>query len=585
MSLVTGIKPIGVNSRDFTNIIDWGADPSGVVDSTAAINAAYASMLGKAGCVVWPAGGYTCSGTITIGDNTSTTPSFISTWAPAGPNNTVLRYTGGAGTTALAICFNKYFFFKGLNVSNQGGAAGCIGIALANNLPASGNNQVLASIFEQITVGGFAGTNGIGLQAGGNNAASEIIFTSCNFYNNTTAYIQNSFNSLDNSFVDCSFSNNTTGIDTGSNSNLNVWGGSSSAQVVDFHIQNNAQSIVIDGFRSEVCTGACVRGTGSGSVRISTCEFLGIPGGANAVDGRFAAITILDSAFIGTAPGSGGGSGGVVFTANPLSLVMINNRLSAWNTVKQLPYSVSTVDSATSAYVSLKNNVDAGFPPLQLFDFEGVSNSSYGVSPSILKIPPVNNNAVSNGTPSYATDYLALCHVRHLSEGSVSGGWADAQNTPDTVPFAPGQNLRIQRTFASSNTLNVLFVRNVSVSTASANPNWNAATPSFFLSDVGKPASVAGHGNQLQTDWHGTVASFVSPTHIVVTPQPPQVAPNLPSPVTAVIGANEPDANYMVLVQGVSGETYGVSAISATGFTVTSSSATSTATVTCLIIR
>jgi len=50
------------------NVLDFGADPTGVANSTAAINAAIASVIatGKPGVVTIPAGTYKCTSTITV---------------------------------------------------------------------------------------------------------------------------------------------------------------------------------------------------------------------------------------------------------------------------------------------------------------------------------------------------------------------------------------------------------------------------------------------------------------------------------------------------------------------------------------
>jgi hypothetical protein len=54
----------------------------------------------------------------------------------------------------------------------------------------------------------------------------------------------------------------------------------------------------------------------------------------------------------------------------------------------------------------------------------------------------------------------------------------------------------------------------------------------------------------------------------------------------AVLGEDEPDANYFVAgLTSNAAESFAVTAVSATGFTVTSSNAASTATFTALIVR
>ena len=50
------------------NVLDFGADPTGVADSTSSINAALAFSVatGKPGVVTIPSGTYKCTSTITV---------------------------------------------------------------------------------------------------------------------------------------------------------------------------------------------------------------------------------------------------------------------------------------------------------------------------------------------------------------------------------------------------------------------------------------------------------------------------------------------------------------------------------------
>jgi hypothetical protein len=87
------------------------------------------------------------------------------------------------------------------------------------------------------------------------------------------------------------------------------------------------------------------------------------------------------------------------------------------------------------------------------------------------------------------------------------------------------------------------------------------------------------------TDTFGYVAVYIDSTHIDYIPQPAQ--PNVPNfSGTVTIGANEPDANYVVAgLCGDANETFWVTGITANGFTLHSSNAASTANVTALIVR
>jgi hypothetical protein len=184
---------------------------------------------------------------------------------------------------------------------------------------------------------------------------------------------------------------------------------------------------------------------------------------------------------------------------------------------------------------------------------------------------------------TYGTDWAALCHVRHLGEGSPPGAFNAYDNTGTHGTPTFGQNLRIQGTFAASGTLAITFQRTISI-TSSSSAIW---TSTWKPSDRGKqiniPSGVTGQPGGLTYFW-GYVVHVISSTQAYVEPGGQNVLFGAGG-TTATIGTNEPDANYFVFVQGASGETYGVSAITANGFTVTSSNAASTATVTCLIVR
>ncbi len=159
----------------------------------------------------------------------------------------------------------------------------------------------------------------------------------------------------------------------------------------------------------------------------------------------------------------------------------------------------------------------------------------------------------------------------------------------DTITFGsvigvptPGNNLRIMGQFATSATLVLAFQR--TISTDFSNGEFTALGGDiFFKSDVGKPIESAGNGTGGWTDWHGAVYSYVDSTHVLVDPAS---MPNTAwSAQDVVIGADEPDENYMVVITGNANETFWVDTITASSFTVHSSNASSTATVVALIVR
>jgi hypothetical protein len=177
-----------------------------------------------------------------------------------------------------------------------------------------------------------------------------------------------------------------------------------------------------------------------------------------------------------------------------------------------------------------------------------------------------------------------------VAVGGGVGSGATITFTGQAGEPIPGQNLRVSGTFAASGTLNFTFKRTIQGWNNSIQTTTLIATSGrFYSTDVGKPILIAGFGNQTWTDWHGFGLRYVDSTHLVVHPADIQQAPFINvSNTPIVIGADEPDANYMVV--GIVGdtatpETFSVTAQTATGFTVKSSNAASVANINAMIVR
>src|SRR5262249_28535412 len=165
--------------------------------------------------------------------------------------------------------------------------------------------------------------------------------------------------------------------------------------------------------------------------------------------------------------------------------------------------------------------------------------------------------------------------------------------TGDVIRFwgsglvTPGNNLRVTATFARSGTLSFSFVRSLTLHTSGglSTTLLIADTGRFYPTDVGKPIKLVGAAAYGWTNTFGYISRYIDSTHIEYVIQPAQA--NWPSfSGTAQIGANEPDANYVVTgLCGDAGETFWVTGISTTGFTLHSSNAASTANVVALIVR
>jgi hypothetical protein len=216
--------------------------------------------------------------------------------------------------------------------------------------------------------------------------------------------------------------------------------------------------------------------------------------------------------------------------------------------------------------------------------------------PSWLTPGMIVTDATAPGALPYSTsvDHFSATEI-FLTANVVSPGVGSG----DTLNFYTsygvsysGNNLRVSGTFGSSGTLDFTFTRDVTVNTGTGQNNVLVAVSGIFMpTDVGKPIAIAGHGNQAWTDWYGYGVKYIDATNLLVQPAGGQATPYVPSGVgnaTAVIGQNEPDANYIVasiVGNAAAPETYSITAQTASGFTVASSNASSTATVTFLLIR
>lgn len=108
----TGSVPLTVASKlsQFVNVLDFGADPTGTLDSTTAIQNAI-NAVGAGGYVYFPAGTFKISSTIVIGNGTTTVVSSINgvTLQCSGPDpifssiqtGTRFLWAGAAGGTML----------------------------------------------------------------------------------------------------------------------------------------------------------------------------------------------------------------------------------------------------------------------------------------------------------------------------------------------------------------------------------------------------------------------------------------------------------------------------------------------------
>lgn len=569
-----------INNRTFTDLTkivvpsDYGVVADGSTDDTAALNAMFAAIGGTTATVLWPNGFCKVTDTLHMGVNTGGGPqSHISILCVGSEVTSGIAWHGPTDRPALLICKNTNFRIIGLGVFNFSGSTGTsTGIGLGGN-GSGGGNQTSNFVFERVAVLGF----NIGVVAGINfGAASEGTFTNCSFANCDTGFITNDFNSLDFNFNMCSFGQNGIGLDTGVGDGINVWGGSSSnSSVADFKIGQNATICTIQDFRSEVAATMLLGVGGGGRVAMRGSAAVSPPSPFTSVTGAFNNLT-LEKNFL---------EGSVTLSQFPNTLMMIENILTRWNTTQGLPFFGPLTENKIVTRALLKNNIDTSvFPELGIPDLDGNVGSRYagGVTLNPFPEPLVTVVPVSHlSTPSIGVDYLALSHVRQLSEGTIPGATAGTALTP-------GQNLRVSATFATANSFAFLFTRTGITVNCSGLALITATVGTFLKTDVGKPIKITA-GADTGADWYGYVTKWLSSTQVEVFPSsfaspggryPTQVG------VATTVGADEPDTGYMVAgLCGNANETFWVDTIATTGFTFHSSNASSTATVTALIVR
>jgi len=654
------------------NVADFGAVGNGSTDDTAALNAAFASLLGSFGMVLFPNGTYKITDTVTVGNKVAAGASFISIYCPGGHDGVTLSYQGpDDGRPALGIYRNNYFIVKGLGVRNDSGTH-ANNIAIQMGGTGSDTNYVVRPYFEQCRIDNFH----IGIVDGPNGGFSEAVFNSIGIGGCDTGFTTNHFNTLDFTFINLAGGNNGVLIDTGISSGVQILGGGNTGSTLaTFVIHSQSWGTSIRGFRDEVTTGMFVGAPSSaGNVEISDCvvasgsnnQIVIGPAPASLTTGNFGSLIVRDSNIAGWISSMG-------------SKVTIQNCGVAVNPANRLPFlfNVNLIGN-NPTYFDCCNNFDGSGGASPLDDFHGyfwinevADNGTTGVqnNPQWMAVFQAQSLAADSGTPVGAT-YAALSTVRSLSEGPVAGGAssrvsvlslvtnassaagtstlsfastagirpgliaydtthtsaiqnfspyrivvsntatvvtlsgtiaAPGVSSGDTIQFfepaslpTPGQNLRIMGTFSASTTLAFTFKRNVttvgtnlSLSTGFLVIATPTATNRFYPTDVGKSIEIVGVASGGWTNTWGVIQKYTDSSHVYFHTQPSQSS--TPSFVnqTVTIGSNEPDANYVVagiVSDDATPRSFSVSSITTTGFTITSSAATS-ANVTALIVR
>jgi hypothetical protein len=548
------------------------------------IQAAYDSFInpfhfGIGGTVIFPNLECLTRSTVTIGVNNGSggrNPVFTNTQGQGSNVSGILGVMPNGTDPIVLMAENKYWKYDGMFISSANSpfrAGSCL--MLGGNGGSYGGTETLAS-----TISNSAFYNcQVGIAASGNSgASSEILYLNTQYYFNDTAWISNDFNTLDHLFVMASMSNNGIGFDSGASEGFSVIGGSGSQQTIaDFQVGGNGH-VNLYGWRSEA-SASVVTGQGGGLYMEGCRCNQSIAPNFYSITGSFSEVNLQTNQF----------DGYLHFTVPPNNTYLFNNLVRFPNNNLAFKFDGSGGAGVYRNYSKMNSDINSASA---IPDFDGDligslnASGSSGVTiyePLIWMHREIDVRGVNLGS-TFGVSYSALSHVRQLSEGSIPGAYGN----PIGVP-TPGLNLRVSGTFATSATLNFTFTRNVTVtSMGQATLEWVISGGTFLPTDVGKPFKIAGNGNSQQTDYYGYVLSYIDSTHILVQPAFPQFHPTNLTGVTATIGANEPDGNYIVVSavgNAASPENYSITAQSASGFTAKSSNASSTATVNFLIVR
>lgn len=548
------------------NILDYGAVCDGSTDDHAAIQAAVdAAEAMPAGRILWPA--KTCATSTTITINDTSTQRFVSI-VGVNPVQSVLTWTGAnSGAVALKISHNLDFEVRNLGISNSTGGSKADSIGLLLTADADVGTRTYGATIDHLFVSGFH----VCTQAGQftNFATSEIIW---NFYSATSCDIgwQNgSLNTLNQVFFMASGSANATSAFNVNSGNAYFYGGAMAGNAIDFDVSNSGMTFEVANIRTET-PGIFLQVTPSGRQNISVRNCM--VGASTNGDNILISLSGGELALIDNNEIAGkvyvrdvGGNGELRMTGN----MVFGNQTTLtpfWN----------KTDSASNGHLrfsSAQNQhwaVDQTFSgtavryPDEVADLSGPGDITQRLSMYRITHDP--------SAAAGAVNHLQLMRVSSLAQGSIT----------------PAKNLRLEETFATSATKAVTFVRSVTVSVTSGSTAFTATAGVLNAADVGKKivfVAADGSGGDVTcflrsqdtttayTADHCAKASGVSATAGVT------------GSVTATLGENEPDTNYMLMLGCNADERVSWSSKATTGFTLTSSNASSTATCDVLVVR
>lgn len=237
------------------SVKSYGAVGDGSADDTAKIQAADAAARSQGADLYFPAGTYRCGSTVTYGAAGSQS---YHRWFGDGPLRSKLVW--GGASSGYPLCRVEGMILGGIHgigFSYPSGADGTglhygstIGLWLANST-GSGSGQN-GNRFSDLFFEGFNQGLLVG-DVANTRAASELLFHNVRLqYCNVGVQCSDS-NTLDIDFHMLQTALCTTGLDVGACGNLHVYGGSSTANGIDFSFGTGG-TFSLNGYRSESVT-------------------------------------------------------------------------------------------------------------------------------------------------------------------------------------------------------------------------------------------------------------------------------------------------------------------------------------------
>ena len=490
-------------------------------------------------------------------------------------NATTLLYTGPASGAAITLSHVAYFRWQNLTVTKANASdfsthGTSVGVLLTGPFK-SGGTMTLAGEFSHFAVSGFK----YGMVYGDEDAASEIVCYHCRFAYNDVGWTASGYNALNFLFLQIDLMGNRRGVEIGGDGTFakqvtdgpRIIGGATAGNTeADFAIGNTFGTTSIESVRAEPLA-RFIKASSAGRLvlRGNTATPQTKPG-----DGVLVEIPHFESALLEQNTFQGlvsvghhhGGSDTVELTMRQ-------------NVVASAPSGLPLVlpQSSRGMRLTLEQNRayarsgDRPFP-----DFHGTFTTA---------LMPTSINASNAGSPVPGGG-LWLTAVRMLGYGSGVSG----RNLRDRVVF-DGRGTRVH-TFKRTVVIKTVDARSISF-----------APGTITAADIGKTLTLPGandkHCNPPTTPatdaiyarilsvpdaTHATVATMANATGHCL-----QEITGAHAVSNAVIGEDEPDADYFLLLSCNTGERIHWTAKTATGFTLVSENPQSRATCDVLLVR